>query len=244
MSQHERPERHERSAQAARPGAVVRLALLAAVVVGLFAAVALSGGLSSHRVSDSLDGLGWAGPLVFILVSSALTVALFPGPLLAGAAGLLFGSAVGTPTAIVAATLGACAAFSISRRFGAEAVDELSGRRVRVVQDAIVARGFLTVLYARILPLMPFTLVNYAAGLTRVRLLVFAAATAIGCAPRAFAYVALGGSLDNLGSPEAIVAFGVLVTMALGGMVVAARDAGIRRALLSRRSSAASSGDR
>jgi uncharacterized membrane protein YdjX (TVP38/TMEM64 family) len=163
------------------------------------------------------------------VVSAGLTVALFPGPLLAGACGLLFGTAVGTPTAIVAATVGASAAFCVSRRFGADAVDELSGHRVRVVQDWIAQRGFLAVLYARILPAMPFNLVNYAAGLTRVRLLVFAAATAIGCAPRAFAWVALGGNLTNLRSPEAIAAFAVLIAMGFGGLVVASRDAALRR---------------
>lgn len=182
---------------------------------------------------DALDGLGWLGPLAFVAVSSGLTVALFPGPLLAGACGLLFGTAVGTPTAIVSATVGASAAFLVSRRFGARAVDELSGHRVRVVQDWIAQRGFLAVLYARILPAMPFNLVNYAAGLTRVRVLVFAAATAIGCAPRAFAWVALGGNLSNLNSPQAIAAFAVLVVMGLGGVVVAARDLRARNRLSS-----------
>lgn len=221
--------------------AAVRLALLAGLLGTLFTVAALTGGLSSERISDELDGLGWVGPLVFIGVSAALTVALVPGPLLAGAAGLLFGTAVGTPTAIAAATLGASCAFAISRRFGAGPVDELSGHRVRVVQDWIAARGFLAVLYARILPLMPFTVVNYAAGLTRVRIAVFALATAIGCAPRAFAYVALGGSLGDLGSPEALIAFGVLVAMALGGLVMASRDVRARRALTRSGSAAGSS---
>jgi uncharacterized membrane protein YdjX (TVP38/TMEM64 family) len=210
----------------------LRLAALAAFAGGLFAAVALTGGgLSTDRVRNALDGAGWIGPLAFVFVSAALTVALFPGPLLAGASGLLFGTAVGTPTAIVAATVGACAAFLISRRFGARAVDELSGRRVKVVQDWIAARGFLAVMYARVLPLMPYNLVNYAAGLTRVQLGVFAGATAIGCAPRAFAYTALGGNLDNLGSPAALVAFGVLVAMGVGGIVAGVRDVQARRAL-------------
>ena len=180
---------------------------------------------------DTVDEVGVAAPLAFVVVSSLLTVAMFPGPLLAGASGLLFGTAVGTPTSIVAATLGACLAFSLSRRFGARPVDELSGHRVRVVQDFIAQRGFLSVLYARILPAMPFNVVNYAAGLTRVPLVTFAAATAIGCAPRAFAYTALGGNLSNLGSPAAIVAFAVLLAMGIGGVVVAARDVRIRRRL-------------
>jgi len=53
---------------------------------------------------------------------------------------------------------------------------------------------------------------------------VFAAATALGAAPRGFAYTALGGSLDDLGSPEAIVAVAVLVVMAVGGVIAFRRS--------------------
>lgn len=210
--------------------ALLRLLGLGVFIVGLFVVAASVFGLSSEGVRDAVDDLGPAAPLAFIALSAALTVACVPGPLLAGAAGLLFGTALGTPTAIASATLGATAAALISRRFGASALDELSGRRVTALQDWIAARGFLAVLYARILPAVPYNLVNYAAGLTRVPLAVFAAATAVGCAPRAFAYVALGGSLDDLGSPEAIVAFSVLIGMALVGLLFAARDVRAARA--------------
>jgi uncharacterized membrane protein YdjX (TVP38/TMEM64 family) len=72
-------------------------------------------------------------------------------------------------------------------------------------------------------------LVNYAAGLSPVTLRAFTAATAIGCAPRAFAYTALGGSFDDLGSPEAIAAIVVLVVMGLAGLVLARRGLGAAR---------------
>jgi uncharacterized membrane protein YdjX (TVP38/TMEM64 family) len=214
-----RRERDRRGAGAA----VARLALLAALVGALFASVALSGSLSSARVRDAVDGWGLLAPLAFVVVSAALTVACFPGPLLAGAAGLLFGTTLGTPTAIVAATVGACAAFLVSRRVGGGAVERLAGPRLHALQERIAARGFLAVLYARILPALPYSLVNYAAGLTRVRLAVFAGATALGCAPRAFAYAALGGSFGNLGSAPAIVAFVVLVAMGTLAPLVAWR---------------------
>ena len=132
-------------------------------------------------------------------------MALFPGPLLAGASGLLFGTALGTPVSIVSATLGATLAFSPVALVGAR---RRAGAR-RPAPDALRAwvgrRGFLSVLYARIAPGVPYSLVNYAAGLTPILLRSFVAATAIGVAPRAFAYTALGGSLGNLRSPEAIV---------------------------------------
>jgi len=211
-------------------GPRARLALLASAVGGAFAILALSGAVSSERVRDWAEGFGPLAPLGFVAISALLTCALFPGPLLAVASGLLFGVALGTPVAIVAATLGATLAFLISRRFGASAVEELSGQRLRGWQLWIERRGFLAVLYARIAPGVPYNLVNYAAGLTRVRLGAFVAATAIGISPRAFAYVALGGSLGNLGSPESIAAVVVLAAMALGGGAFAWRERGRERA--------------
>jgi uncharacterized membrane protein YdjX (TVP38/TMEM64 family) len=163
-----------------------------------------------------------------VLLSASLTCALFPGPLLAGASGLLFGTALGFPLSLTAAVLGACVAFTISRHVGGDAVEHVAGRRLLALRDLVSRRGFVSVLYARIVPGAPYTLVNYAAGLTRIRLPVFAAATALGAAPRAFAYTALGGSLDNLRSPEAIVAVAVLVLMALAGLVLLRRDLRLR----------------
>ena len=169
---------------------------------------------------DAIDPLGIAAVPAFIALSALLTCALFPGPLLAGASGLLFGTALGTPVSIAAATLGAVLAFCIARFFAHDAVQTLTPERVRPVQDWIERRGFWAVLYARIAPGVPYSLVNYVAGLTRVSLPAFAGATAIGCAPRAFAYTALGGSLDDLTSPEAIIAIVALVVMALTGVVL------------------------
>jgi uncharacterized membrane protein YdjX (TVP38/TMEM64 family) len=161
---------------------------------------------------------------VFIAVSATLTVCLFPGPLLAGASGLLFGTALGTPVSIAAATLGAVLAFLLARRIAHDAVVELQGRRLAALRAWVGRRGFLSVLYARLAPGLPYNLVNYAAGLSPVTLRAFTAATALGCAPRAFAYTALGGSLNNLGSPEAIIAIVVLVVMAVAGLVFGRRD--------------------
>ena len=189
-----------------------------------FAIVAAAGDLSADGVRDWVDGAGVWAPATFVLCSAALTVAFFPGPLLAGASGLLFGTAAGFPLSLSAAVLGASAAFLIARRVGRDAAERLAGRRVAAVRALVARRGFLSVLYARILPGVPYNLVNYAAGLTDVRLAVFAGATALGAAPRAFAYTALGGSLDDLGSPEAIAAVVVLVVMAAGGLLALRRS--------------------
>ena len=204
--------------------ALLRLAVLGGALVTFVWVLVLSGSISADRVRDWVEGYGAAGPLVFIAISASLTVVLFPGPVLAAASGLLFGTALGTPVSIASATLGATIAFSLSRWWGHDAVVALAGPRLQALRGWVGRRGFLTVLYARIAPGVPYTLVNYAAGLTPIALRAFVLATAIGVAPRAFAYTALGGSLGNLRSPEAYVAIAVLVVMAVGGLVLARRD--------------------
>jgi uncharacterized membrane protein YdjX (TVP38/TMEM64 family) len=202
----------------------IRLGLL---MLGLAAAafvVLAVGPPSSKEVRGWVSGYGAAGPLVFIFVAAGLSTVLVPGPLLAGAAGLLFGTAEGFPTALVGAVLGACLCCTIGRGVGRRSLEELAGPRVREIKERIEARGFLAILYGRIIPGVPYTLVSYAAGLTRIPLRVFAPATALGAAPRTFAYVALGGSLNNLGSPAAIVSVVVLVVMAVAGIVIARRE--------------------
>jgi uncharacterized membrane protein YdjX (TVP38/TMEM64 family) len=177
-----------------------------------------------QKVRDLVDGYGVLGPVVFVAVSAFLSCSFFPGPLLAGAAGLLFGTAEGTVVAMASGTASAALAFTLSRHGARPIVEEVEGERVRRWRAWVDRKGFLAVLYVRIAPGMPFTVVNYSAGLTRLPILVFLGATVIGIAPRSFAYAALGGNLSDLSRPEALIAIGILVGMAVIGLVLIARD--------------------
>ncbi|HEX2016292.1 MAG TPA: VTT domain-containing protein [Solirubrobacteraceae bacterium] len=204
-------------------GPGVRLIALGAAVGLAALALVTSGTVSVHRVAQWFEGSGALGPLAFVAVSAVLTVGLFPGPLLAGASGALFGTALGTAVSIVSATLGALAAFTVARVVAGDAIPALGGARLRAASEWVGRRGFVSVLYARITPGVPYTLVNYAAGLSPVGVGAFVSATALGVAPRAFAYTALGGSLRHLDAPEAIIAVSVLVVMAVAGAALAWR---------------------
>src|SRR5689334_10914402 len=201
-----------------------RLLALASVVAALFAAAALGVPHSPAGLRALIEPLGLAAPLGFALLWALLTPALFPGTVLAAASGLLFGAAEGTVVSIAGGTAGCVLAFALSRRFGARAAEELSGPRIRRLQERIERRGFLSVLGARLAPGVPVTLLNYAAGLSRVRLRDFAAAIAIGGAPRAFAYTALGGSGGRFDSPLAIAGIALIALPALAGAVLLLRS--------------------
>ena len=202
--------------------ALIRVGLLAATLAAVVI-VAVTTGFrpSSDEVRDWGESLGPAGPVLFIPLSVVVGCLLFPGPLLAGAAGLLFGTAVGTPIALTAATLTAVAEMLITRYVAGARVGALIPERARRVDEFLDRRGFWAVLYMRLAPGIPYHLVNYGAGLTRLPVRAMATATPIGALPRTFAYVALGGSIDDLGSPEAIAAIALLVVTALVGAVIA-----------------------
>ena len=209
---------------------VVLGALLTVLVVAVVLAVAngLTPGsardFAERELRDPVRSLGLLGPVLFVCVGACSSLVLFPGPVVAATSGLLFGTAVGVPTTLCSAVGGAVLAFSASRWWARDAVEQLAPPRVQRLRAWIGRRGFLAVLYARIAPGVPYTLVNYAAGLAPVSLAAFAAGTALGTAPRAFAYTALGGSLGDLGNPETVIALAVLVAFGLGGIALVVRE--------------------
>jgi uncharacterized membrane protein YdjX (TVP38/TMEM64 family) len=200
-----------------------KLILLAVAIVALFAAAALGVPHSPDGLRALVAPLGTFATVAFVAIWAALTPALFPGTVLAAASGLLFGTAIGTGVSIVGATLGSALAFGIARRFGRRAADDLSGARIQRLQERIERRGFLAVLYARLAPGVPVTLLNYAGGLSRVRLRDFVLAIAIGGAPRAFAYTALGGSFGNWNSAPALIAIALIALPTLAGALLLIR---------------------
>jgi uncharacterized membrane protein YdjX (TVP38/TMEM64 family) len=208
----------------------LRLGVLAAIVLALFATATLSGSLpSADEVRDWGEELGWAGPFVFIPAAAWALCLFVPGPVLAGGAGLLFGTAAGTPIALTFIVLGAVMQMSISRYLAGDAAAHLLPERVKRFDRFIEERGFWAVFYMRLAPAIPYNLVNYGAGLTSLRVSAMAAGTAVGALPRTFAWVALGGSLDNLGSPEAKAAIALLVAMAVFGALLARRQLAAER---------------
>lgn len=216
-----------------------RLASLAVAAAGALVVVLLVGGLSPDELRRDVDGTGAWAPLTYVVVCSALTCAFFPGPVMVAAGGLLFGTVAGFGLALTFVVVGATLACAIGRIWAFDAAAELAGPRTAPLRDWVGGRGFLAVLLLRLVPGLPYTAVNYAAGLTPVRYPAFAAGTAVGSAPRTFAYVALGGSLGDLTSPEAVVAVVLLVVLGVGGTAIAARDAGLRAAATALRAPAA-----
>jgi uncharacterized membrane protein YdjX (TVP38/TMEM64 family) len=212
---------------ASRRAALARLAALALLVGGLLAWTALSGERPSvERVRGWSEGFGAWGPALYVPLSAALSCAWVPGPVLAGVAGLLFGTALGVPVSLAAASLAAVLQLEIARHVAGRPVRELLAPRVRRLDSFLESRGLWAVAILRLVPGVPYVATNYSAGLTRLRARDMAAGTAIGAVPKTYAYVALGGTLGDLGRPEAQAALAMLVVLAVAGAWLARRALG------------------
>ncbi|GAC1326504.1 MAG: hypothetical protein NVS2B9_20860 [Myxococcales bacterium] len=207
-----------------RRNAALRLGLLALAIAVAAVLVALFVSHSPSRVRGFVDGLGAAGPVAFVVLGTVLACAFFPFPAIGAASGLLFGTLAGSAISLTTAVTGGVLAFLISRVGAADPARALAGRRIRRAMEAVDRRGFVAVLELRIIPGAPRGAVDYACGLTRVSLGSYAAATALGTAPRAYAYTALGGSLGNLRSTQSIVALSLLVAIGVVGAVILLRE--------------------
>lgn len=122
-------------------------------------------------VSEWVQGLGWLAPIAFVLIYAAAEVVLVPGSLLTLAAGALFGVGWGTLIAMAGATLGASAAFLVARYLMRRRVERWTARspQYRALDAALATNGGKIVFLVRLTPLIPFNLLNYALGVTKVR---------------------------------------------------------------------------
>jgi uncharacterized membrane protein YdjX (TVP38/TMEM64 family) len=209
-----------RKASAWRKGIV--LAVVVLVVIGLFATFDVRAVL--RAALDWIEQLGPWGQVLFVLIYIAATVLLIPGSALGLGAGALFGIVRGSLLVSLGSTLGATCAFLLGRYLARGWVaKKIEGRAsFAAIDQAVAGEGWKIVLLTRLSPVFPFTLLNYAFGLTRVSLREYVLASWLGMMPGTVMYVYLGslartGLADQQRTPGewALYALGLLATVAV-----------------------------
>ena len=204
----------------------VRAALLHHVLAA-GAVVALTVDLPGvASVRGWLDSTGAAGPVLLALALGAVLLAPVPRTALSVLAGVVAGFWTGLAVALGGALIGGLAGFALSRWLGRDAAARLAGPRLEKVDRLVGERGFVSVLGGRLIPVVPFTLLSYAAGLTGVRLAPYLAATAVGLLPSTVVQVGLGASAPFAlahATAFAAVPGAVVVALAAVGLIVRRR---------------------
>lgn len=195
----------ERSVLAYRLRAWWPAGLLVALMA-LAYATGLHRQISLTAVADNRDALKqfvsdhWFLALAaYAAVYVAITVAALPAAAaISIAGGFLFGWLVSAPLSAASATLGASIAFRIVRTTAGRALAAKAGPVLARLQKGFAEDAFHYLLALRLMPVVPFFIVNVVAGLSQVRTATFVAATGLGIIPGALAYAWLGTGLDSI----------------------------------------------
>jgi uncharacterized membrane protein YdjX (TVP38/TMEM64 family) len=172
-------------------------------------------------------GMGAAGGALYAIFYIAGTALFFPGLPLTLGAGFLYGAVIGTLVVSPASVAGATLAFLIARYLARDWVT----RRIKkypqaaAMDRAIEKNGFKAVVLLRLQPVLPFNILNYALGLTSIRLRDYMLASWVGMFPATVLYVYLGSVMNDIsdllrGRPNSGIAGRLLLWGGLAAIVV------------------------
>lgn len=180
---------------------------LAGLVLVLLLGAALAYGLSGRMAAPAemahwLRSTGAWAPLAVVVLMILHSFIPFPAEILALCAGAVFGTLLGAALIWCGAMLGALVAFGLARRLGRDAVRGwLSAAQAQRLDRWTGDRGALALLVARLIPVIAFNLINYAAGLTRVGLWTFVWTTGLGILPVTLLSTWLGARMRAMDWP-------------------------------------------
>ena len=199
---------------------VIRLAVFAAFLFGMFYLVAVARIIDVEDARRLVAATGPAAPVTYVVMAAALGSIFVPGPLLAAGSGILFGPLLGTFVTLASAIGTAIISSLVGRRAGRDSARGLLGAtRADRIDQQIQRRGLWAVVGQRFVPGLSDALASYAFGAFGVPLWQMAVGAFIGSAPRAFVYTALGASIGDHSAPLAYTAIAVwCVTAAIGAI--------------------------
>ncbi len=197
----------------------IRIGLLLMLVAGIAVTVIYRDRFDIAALERWIQEAGIWAPLLFMAVYAVAAVLFLPGSVLTLAGGALFGPVLGTFYNLTGATIGATLAFLIARYLVSDWVAERTGGGLKQLINGVEGEGWRFVAFTRLVPLFPFNLLNYALGLTRIKLSHYLLATYICMLPASIAYSYLGyAGREAVGGGEGLIRK-VLLALALLAVV-------------------------
>lgn len=188
-----------------------RLLLGLAIVAGVLWLALHRGQLDPVLIENAIRALGPWGPAAHVVLFALGTVLFVPGALFGLAGGVLFGPVWGSILNLAGATLGATAAFLVARYVAADWVREKAGARIERLIKGVEAEGWRFVALTRLVPLIPFNLLNCALGLTRIPIASYMLASLVCMVPGTLAYTWLGyAGREALAGNDAAIRYGLM----------------------------------
>ena len=179
--------------------------------------------LTPASLREWITSFGWIAPILYVVLYTVRPLILFPASILSLAGGLAFGAIWGTALTVVGATAGAIVAFFAARYMGKSLVQKEWTGKMKKVQQQMESKGLIYVLFLRMIPLFPFDLISYLAGISKVKFRDFLIGTFFGIIPGTFAYTFLGASFADGRWQDIVIAAAVFVVALIIPLVLKKR---------------------
>ena len=195
---------------------IVLLTVFCIVTTGI--GVVIIGGIDPQQLQRLLETMGVFAPIIYIVLYTIGTLLILPSTPLNLTGGAIFGVWWGTLWTTIAALVAAIVAFTFSRTVGREFISQKLGDRWQAV-DAEIAQGGLFYMFAiRLLPIIPYGIVNFSAGLTSIKFSDYLLGTLFGTLPGVLPFVMIGGGMMQLSQGNQLP---LMCGFALTGILVA-----------------------
>jgi len=160
--------------------------------------VYLLGGIKPAQLKIFLGSLGIRAPIIYILLYILATLFLLPSTPLNLTGGALFGLLWGTLWTSLGAVLAAIISFTFTRTIGREYMSKRLAGRWENLNAELYQGGLFYMFALRLLPLIPYGLVNFAAGLTSIKFKDYLLGTILGTVPGILPFVMMGSGLNSV----------------------------------------------
>ena len=174
--------------------------------------------VSPQQLQQFLQELGSWAAIGYIALFTILPAFFFPVVVLALAGGLLFGLWWGSLYTFLGAILNCTLMFFLARYVGRKWVEDLIRRKLTLqwqkrLEDLNSSGGFLLLILLRLIPAVPYNLINYAFGLSSMGYGTYILASAIAIIPGTFAFINIGDKALDVTSPDFWIAIGLLLLL-------------------------------
>jgi len=182
-------------------------------------------GITPEILRNYIGRFGYWAPIIYILCFTILPIAFFPVPVLALAAGLLFGFIPGTIYTLIGASLNSAIMFIMAKVLAKEAITSLIEKKLPqkasdFLRDTNPKKGFGVIFILRLIPAMPYNLINYMAGLTAISFSSYMSATMLGILPGTLVFLNIGNQALNINNPAFITSILLLIALTIFSLLL------------------------
>ncbi|MDJ0533268.1 MAG: TVP38/TMEM64 family protein [Xenococcaceae cyanobacterium MO_207.B15] len=181
--------------------------------IGMF----LIGGIDRQQLEQWLEEMGILAPIIYVVLYTIGTLLILPSTPLNLTGGAIFGIWWGTFWTTVAAIIAAIVAFGFTRTVGKDIIAQKFAGRWEAIDAEIRLGGLFYMFSIRLLPIIPYGLVNFAAGLTSIRWRDYTIGTVLGTIPGVLPFVMMGSGFTALSEGNILP---LLLAFTLTGMLV------------------------